>query len=85
MQLMGTLTWQDGVEDTQHHGPRVEELQTDAVELWDAQPHKHVIGVKEAAENLPGGREGSQNKSHVTPVLYLKQGEVYTWRNLVAT
>lgn len=65
MSRMGNLTWQDGVKDTEDHGPEVKELQTDAAELWDAQPHKHVIGVKETAENLPGGRGGSWNECHV--------------------
>lgn len=43
------LTWQDGVEDAEDHGPGIKQLQTDAVELRDAQPHKHVIGIKQAA------------------------------------
>lgn len=49
MTWIGNLTWQDGVKDTEDHGSQVKELQTDAVELWDAQPHKHVIGVKQTA------------------------------------
>lgn len=46
---MADLTWQDGVKDTEDHGLRVEQLQTGAVELRDAQPHKHVIGIKQTA------------------------------------
>lgn len=79
MQLMGNLTWQDGVKDTEDHGPRVKELQTDAVELWDAQPHKHVIGIKETAENLPrGGGEGTRNEGHVTAVFNYNKKRFYT-------
>lgn len=47
--LAGHLnTWQDGVEDTEDHGSQVTQLQTDAVELRDAQPHKHIVGIEQA-------------------------------------
>lgn len=47
--LVADLTWQDGVKDTEDHGPEVKQLQTDAAELRNAQPHKHVIGIKQTA------------------------------------
>lgn len=52
---MGEVTWQDGVKDAENHGPRVKQLQTDAAKLGDAQPHKNVIGVKQAAKHLSSG------------------------------
>lgn len=48
------LTRKDWVEDTEDHGLQVKQLQSDAAELWDAQPHKHVIGIKETAQYLVG-------------------------------
>lgn len=51
----GDRTRQDGVEDTKDHGLQVKQLQTDAAELRDAQPHKHVIGVKQTAQYLCDG------------------------------
>ncbi len=47
--LVAGQTWQDGVKDAEDHGPQVKQLQTDAAELRDAQPHKHVIGIKQTA------------------------------------
>lgn len=47
--LVANLTWQDGVKDTEDHGPQVKQLQTDAAKLRDAQPHKNVIGIEQAA------------------------------------
>lgn len=46
---MADLTWQDGIKDTEDHGPEVKQLQTDAAELRDAQSHKNVIGIKQTA------------------------------------
>lgn len=43
------LTWQDGVKDTEDHGPQVKQLQSDAAKLRDAQPHENVIGIKQTA------------------------------------
>lgn len=45
-------TWEDGVEDTENHGPQIKELQTDAAKLRDAQSYKHIIGIKQAAQDL---------------------------------
>lgn len=47
--LVVDLTWQDGVKDTEDHGPQVKQLQTDAAKLRDAQPHENVIGIKQTA------------------------------------
>lgn len=55
LQLLGrhvSSTWQDGVEDTEDHRPQIQKLQTDAAELRDAQPHEHVVGITEAAQDL---------------------------------
>lgn len=48
------LTWQDGVKDTEDHGPQVKPLQNDAAKLRDAQPHENVIGIEQTAEHLQG-------------------------------
>lgn len=48
------FTWQDGVKDTQDHSFKVKELQTDTAKLRDAQSHKHIIGIKQTAEDLEG-------------------------------
>lgn len=42
-------TWKDGVEDAQNHDPQVKELHADAAELWDAEPHKHVVGIEQTS------------------------------------
>lgn len=54
--LVADLTWQDGVEYTEDHGSQVKQLQTDAAELRDAEPHKHVIGIKQTAKYLWGDK-----------------------------
>lgn len=48
------FTWQDGVKDTEDHSFKVKELQTDTAKLRDAQSHKHIIGIKQTAEDLEG-------------------------------
>lgn len=45
--LAAGLTWKNGVEYTEDHGPQVKLLQADATELRDAEPHKNVIGIKQ--------------------------------------
>lgn len=43
------VTWQDRVEHTQDHGPQVKQLLADAAELWDAEAHKHIVGIEETS------------------------------------
>lgn len=48
------LTWQDGVKDAEDIGPQVHYLHADGAELGDAQAHKNVIRIKQAAQDLWG-------------------------------
>lgn len=43
------VTRQDRVEHTQDHGPQVKQLLADAAELWDAEAHKHIVGIEETS------------------------------------